>query len=181
MGPFGTSAILSDYRRWGSVAAEPLTQDWIGDAMVETERSRRRPRPTVGARRFGYVIAIAINIALIVIANNLLDWGWLSFLTDDFSDLLWLLNLSFAAGIAANAVYIVDDSRRPKAWGQLVTSVISVLVSVRTLQVFPFDFSDWDTNWSWLVRALIILGVVGATVAAIVALVNLLRPATEAN
>ena len=42
--------------------------------MTGTLRSKTRPRPSPASRRFGYVIAIVINIVLIVIANNLLDW-----------------------------------------------------------------------------------------------------------
>jgi hypothetical protein len=147
--------------------------------MTGTLRSKTRPRPSPASRRFGYVIAIVINIVLIVIANNLLDWGWFTFLTNDFSDVLWLLNVSLAVGIAANLWYVVNDSRRPKAFGQTVTNVMSMLVSIRMLQVFPFDFSGWDTNWSWLIRTLIILAIAGSAIGAIVELVKLIGAARD--
>ena len=147
--------------------------------MTGTLRSKTRPRPSPASRRFGYVIAIVINIVLIVIANNLLDWGWFTFLTNDFSDVLWLLNVSLAVGIAANLWYVVNDSRRPKAFGQTVTNVMSMLVSIRMLQVFPFDFSGWDTNWSWLIRTLIILAIAGSAIGAIVELVKLIGTARD--
>lgn len=141
----------------------------------------KRSRPSLAARRVGYVIAIAVNVGLLIIANNLLDWGWFSFLTADFSDVLWLLNLSFGAGIAANLMYIANDSRRPKAAGQVVTNIISFFVGLRTLQVFPFDFSGWETDWSWLFRVMLIVGIVGAAIGAVVELVKLLGSAVEPN
>jgi hypothetical protein len=147
--------------------------------MAATVRGTPRKRAAVAARRFGYIVAIVINVAFIVIANNLVEWNWFSFLTPDFSSVVWLLNLSFAVSIAANALYIVDDSRRPKAAGQLVTNLISVVVSVRMLQVFPFDFSGWGTNWSWLFRLALIVAIGGAAIGAVAELVKLARPAAE--
>lgn len=140
-----------------------------------------RKRPPVATRRFGYVIAILINIALVIIANNLLDWGWLSFLTEEFSDVLWLINLSLGVGIAANVLYIVDDSLRPKALGQIVTNLISLVVSIRMLQVFPFDFSGWETDWSWALRTLLIVAIVGTSIAIITDVVKLMRPASTTD
>ena len=45
----------------------------------------RAPAP---GRRSGYVVAVAINAALLWVTHQLLDWGWPRFLTEDFEELL---------------------------------------------------------------------------------------------
>ena len=39
--------------------------------------------------------------------------------------------------------------------------------------MFPVDFSTYARDWSWLVRTLLILGIVGGAIAVIVDLVRL--------
>jgi len=71
-------------------------------------QSRAGDSKRVG-KRIGYAVAIACNVALLVIANNILDWGWLPWLTEDFARVLPVMNVSFGASIAANAVYLLYD------------------------------------------------------------------------
>ena len=33
-------------------------------------------KPSGASRRFGYLVAIAVNVGLIYAANNLLTWNW---------------------------------------------------------------------------------------------------------
>ena len=40
------------------------------------------------AKRFGYAVAVGIHVLLLVVANNLLDWGWFPSLTPEFDELL---------------------------------------------------------------------------------------------
>lgn len=44
-------------------------------------------------------------------------------------------------------------------------------------QVFPFDFAGYATDWSWLLRVAVIVGVVGTGIGVVVHLVKLVRPA----
>jgi hypothetical protein len=127
----------------------------------------RRGTPTL-ARRSGYAIAAGVNIALMLIVNNLLEWGWPRFLTDDFEDLLPWINFSLAASIVVNLLYTAYDADWFKSGWQVVLSAISLAVLVRTYQLFPFDFSDF--SWPVETVARIVLWVVGgALVIAIVA------------
>src|SRR3990172_5087018 len=61
------------------------------------------------ATRLGYTMAILVNAAMLVIANNILDWGWPPFLADDFGRILWLLDLSFLGAIMVNVIYLGYD------------------------------------------------------------------------
>lgn len=110
------------------------------------------------SRRIGYGVAIAVNVALLVIVNNVLDWGWFSWLTDDLEDVLPLINLSLIASLAANAAYIAHDGPSFKGFVELVVNTISLVVTIRLLQVFPFDFSThgWETLTRWILVAAIV-------------------------
>ena len=132
---------------------------------TENPADARRSRASL---RFGYVVAIAINVALLVIVNNALDWELVEFLTDDFAQLTGLISFSLVATIVANAGFMVADRPRIKAPTQAALNIIGVVVSVRILQVFPFDFSTYDFDWGIVARGVLILAIAGSAVGAIV-------------
>ena len=73
-----------------------------------------RPTPMTAttsgvARRSGYVIAIAVNVVMLYVVNNLLAWDILPFLTDDFGRVLWLIDISLLATIMVNLIYVEYD------------------------------------------------------------------------
>ena len=135
----------------------------------------RTPAP---GRRGGYVIAIAMNAVGLWVTRRLLEWGWPRFLTDDFDELLPILTVSFVAGMVVNALFVVADPPRFKALCNLVTSVISLVVAVRTWQVFPFDFSSYAFDWTWVARVLIVIAAVGSGIAVVANLIGMLRPSS---
>jgi hypothetical protein len=139
--------------------------------------------PSAG-RRIGYVVAIAVNVAGLIVVNNVLDWGWFPWLTEDFGDILPILNVSLAASIAANAAYLAFDPRWFKAIAELALLSISLAVTIRMLQVFPFDFSSYDFSWEVVARSLLglaIFGIVAGILAQIVQLVGAAGGAGEAG
>jgi hypothetical protein len=115
-------------------------------------------------------VAIACNVALLVVANNILDWGWLPWLTADFRDVLPVLNVSFGASIAVNAVYLAYDARGFKTAAELGILIVSLIVTIRFWRVFPFDF-----GWGTLVRWLLGLAIFGICVGMLVQLAQLAR------
>ena len=68
-----------------------------------------RTRPTVGARRFGYVVAVLVNAAMLYAVNRWPGWEVLPFLTADLVLVLGLVNASIVVNLAANLVYLVRD------------------------------------------------------------------------
>lgn len=135
----------------------------------------RTPAP---GRRGGYVIAIAMNAVGLWVTRRLLEWGWPRFLTDDFDQLLPILTVSFVAGMVVNALFVVADPPRFKALCNMVTSVISLVVAVRTWQVFPFDFSSYAFDWTWVARVLIVIAAVGSGIAVVANLIGAVRPSS---
>jgi hypothetical protein len=140
--------------------------------MTVTEASRR---PSVGARRFGYFVALLLEAALLYLLNVRPGWGVLPFLTDDMEQVIGLLNVSIVVGMAANALYLVHDPAWLKALGDLATTGVGIAVLVRFWQVFPFDFGDASFDWALLARIMIVLGIIGSAIGLVVALVRLVR------
>src|SRR5699024_8496910 len=106
--------------------------------VMSTRTTDRSPEIAQSARRVGYVISIAINVAMLIIVQNLLGWGWLPFLTADFAEVVPWISLSLIASIVVNVVYQLDDSQIVKSAGQIGVNLISIWVTYTILTVFPF-------------------------------------------
>lgn len=137
------------------------------------------PAPAVdGLRvptRSGYVVAIVLNLALLFVANNLLGWDLIPFLTGDFARVLWILNVSLLAKIAVNLAHLWYDPAWFKSVCQICLGGISMLVSIRMLQVFPFDFTGSGFDWEPVARFVLILGVIAVGIGIVVEVVKLVR------
>jgi hypothetical protein len=139
---------------------------------MTTTRSPTK-RPSRGARRTGYVFGIGINLLLLWLIEVWPGWSAVPFLTGDFRDVVWLVDLSLWAGAVANLVYLVRDPRWLTKLGGAVTTAIGFVAALRLWQVFPFDLGD---VWTVVFQVLLVLGIVGS---AIGVLVNLLPPWRE--
>ncbi|MDJ0497665.1 MAG: hypothetical protein QNJ77_01030 [Acidimicrobiia bacterium] len=123
-----------------------------------------RRYPT-SARRIGYGVAAVANLIFLLIVNNLLDWGWFSWLTEDFETLLPIISLSLVASIFVNLAYILYDAKWFKALCEIGLVTISLWVAIRTWQVFPFDFSAYSINWESITRAILVFSIIGMSIA----------------
>jgi len=131
-------------------------------------------RPHV-ARRAGYTMVILVDLALLFVANNLLAWDLLPFLTHDFARVLWLIDVSLLATIAVNLAHLWYDPAWFKSLGQIGLGSISMLVAIRMFQVFPFDFSAYQFVWERAARFAIALSMVGIGIGIVVEVVKLTR------
>ncbi len=130
--------------------------------------------PSRGTRQFGYLVAIGIGFVMLYVANRLLEWGWFAWLTEDFEEVLPIVNLSIWAGIIANALYLVYDAEWFKLLTQIPQLIISGLVGFRMLSVFPFDFSAYEFAWDAVARWGIILPLVGIGIALVAVTIKLI-------
>jgi hypothetical protein len=131
--------------------------------------SPTKKRPPRTARRFGYVVAIALNVVMLWVVHQVLEWGWPGFLTARFVEVLPLLSASIVASIAVNVGLLAYDRGRFRALTDLVTAAFGLAVTLRFWNVFPFDFTGYDRDWTWLFRAGLVLGIVGTAIGALVA------------
>jgi len=132
-------------------------------------------RVSVNTRRFGYAVAIGIQILLLVVVNNILGWGWLDWLTPEFEELLPIFNFSLVVNIVINIVYMFHDPPRFKSAMQILVNLIAIAVIARMLQIFPFDFSAFSFNWDLMVRAALGLAIFGTAIAVATDVVKLFK------
>ena len=137
-------------------------------------------KPVVGpiSRRVGYTIAVALNVALLVILNETPGWEALPFLTDDFTLVLGVVNASILAGVVANAVYVVRDPAWLRAVGDIVTTGVGLAALVRLWQVFPVDFTVTAVDLDLVARWVLVLGIVGSVIGIVAAAARLVRALT---
>lgn len=139
-----------------------------------TLTTTRKRRPSTGARRFGYLVAILVNAAMLLLTNVWPGWDALSFLTEETTEVLGWVNASMIAGIVANLVFIARDTTRVRALGDLVTTAVGLVAMVRIWQVFPFGFDLSGLDWALVVRVLLVVGIVGSVIGMVARLASLL-------
>lgn len=106
--------------------------------------NRRAPS---GVRRFGYFMAILVNAAMMYVANHLLDWN-VPFLTEDFSQCLWAINMSFGATIFINCIFMVFDRRWFRSLMESINSVFSLISGYIFYRIFPLDLPAGMERWA---------------------------------
>jgi hypothetical protein len=146
--------------------------------------SRRDPGATVVHRDgpegtgsdsswIGHLLAALIALGGLYVANNLLEWDIVPFLTDDFDRVLPLVNLSLAANLATNVVRLAYRPPWFIAATDLVGTGLGLPAIVRMWQVFPFDFDESGLPWDVAIRILLVVAFAGSVIAMIAATVRL--------
>lgn len=151
-----------------TVTTKPIDSSSGKTSTVDTSFS-------FGARRFGYLVAIAVNAAMLFVVNNLLEWGWFSWITNQWEDVLPLISLSLVAAMAVNVVYLMFDRDWFKALTQVMLAAINLVVTVRIWQVFPFDFSAYAFDWTAVTRAILVVAVIGVGIGLVVETAKFVR------
>ncbi len=143
----------------------------MGSTLAPARSNAQQP---TALHRVGYVMAIAVNAIMLWMVGRLLEWGWPGFLTQDFVEVEKLVSASLVAGIVTNAAFLVHDRGRFRALGDLVTNGFGLALTMRTWDVFPFDFSGYATDWTWLVRMVLVIAIVGTAIGIVTSLFRLL-------
>ncbi len=139
-------------------------------------------RPSLTARRRGYVATALVDAALLVFIHVWPGWQVVPFLTTETVEVLPAVNATLVAGIAANTVYLLADPPWLRALGDVVVTGVGVVALVTLWRVFPFSLPGEGFDWMLVVRVLLALGVLGSVIAMIVSTVQLLRPtSTDAD
>ncbi|HEX5333871.1 MAG TPA: hypothetical protein VFW79_14620 [Cellulomonas sp.] len=139
--------------------------------------SQRPNGASPAARKVGYLVGFVVNAILLYLVNERPGWREVPFLTERMTDVLPLINLSFLVGAAANLLYVVVDAAWFRSLGQIAVAVVSIVASLRTLQVFPFDFSPYAFDWATVARWVLVVAVVGSAISIVVELVRLVAHA----
>jgi hypothetical protein len=136
---------------------------------------------SAATRRFGYAVAILVNIALLIMINGWPGWAAVPFLTGETPQVLGIVNVTIAANLVAEVAYIVYDAVWFVALGGLVTTGLGLAGLVRIWQVFPFDFAGSSVNWPVITRIVLLIGIVGTAIGLLVQLGMLIRAVTRSR
>ncbi|HEY7564585.1 MAG TPA: hypothetical protein VIA81_06635 [Acidimicrobiia bacterium] len=129
------------------------------------------------ALRTGYAFAVVINLAMLIIVQNILEWGWLPFLTEEFTSVVPWISLSLVVSIVANFVYQFNDTVVVKSTGQILVNLVSLFVTYQVFTVFPFDFSGSGFDWTLTARIVLILAMIGVAVGMLTEAIRLTQSA----
>lgn len=122
---------------------------------------------------------MAIHLVLLYVVVNLQGWGWFPFLTPEFAQVLPWIAASLVLQILALVTYMVFEDRSLRSLGEIATNVVTIVVTLRILSVFPFDFSVYTLRWDIVARVVLGLAVFGAGIGVITQAVELMRLMTE--
>lgn len=156
-----------------SPAPSPAPPAVPAPSGASPERTKARPSPA--ARRVGYVIAAAVNIAFWVVIHVWPGWQEARFLTAETTDVLPWVDAQIAVAVAANAIWLVADPRWLRALGEALTALVGIAVSARILSVFPFSFDDGGIPWETMVRVALWVAIVGSAIGVVTNLVAFAR------
>ena len=140
--------------------------------MQTVERTEYPALRRLGSQ-IGYGIAIGLTLMLIYIVQNLEEWDFIPFLTEDFGKVVPWITLSLIVGALAYLVYILYESRALRWIGEIVTNLITLAVAWQVFTVFPFDFSAYEFPWDILTRFVLVVVMVGVTIGTVVNVVKL--------
>ncbi|WP_166849193.1 hypothetical protein [Isoptericola sp. BMS4] len=124
-------------------------------------------------RRGGYVAAVLLDVAALVVIHGWPGWQAAPFLTPDTRDVLPAVDAAIVVGLVANLVYLLADPPRLRALGDVVTTAVGLVAVVAVWRTFPFTFPGQTFDWALLVRVLLVVAVVGSVIGIVVALVRL--------
>jgi hypothetical protein len=157
-------------------AQEPSAQDNIesnGPAEGNDKRCRSLWQKQAGQsksiRAACYIITIIVNLIVLYVANNLLNWH-VPFLTREFTAVLPVLTISITATIIANLAFLLYDSDWFLALARSAINVIGVVVAYTFYTTFPLDFSSLASAGFVMTVAgvVLILGIIGSVIGVIV-------------
>lgn len=147
------------------------------DTVTVAQRSTAAPRPRSSplTRRIGYAVAVAVNLALLLLTLVWPGWQVVPFLTPAAAEVIPVFVASLIAGMAVNVVNLIADNRVLWSMGEIVGAIFAFAVALRLWQVFPFDFGSSMFDWTLFVRLLLALAMFGCAVAVITHIVRLVR------
>lgn len=99
---------------------------------------RRKPRPSPGSRRFGYLVAVAVNLVILMLVNVRPTWRAWGFLTEDATVVVAWFAVSLVVGVVVNLVWMVHDPLWLRSLGDAVSAAVGVVVLGHAVTVFPF-------------------------------------------
>ena len=125
-----------------------------------------------GGKKFGYVLSMLINAALLYVFNHLSNWN-IPYLLPTFQGCLWAIRLSLSATIFVNFIYIFFDETWFHHLMQAILNCFSWLSIYLLYSIFPFEFPA--ALWDQIVKIAFIFLLVVIPIGTLVELIQFLR------
>ena len=123
----------------------------------------------------GYVGSVIANLVMLEFVNTIPLWRHLTrnVILASWTDVLWALNLAIGVAILGNLLLAYYRPARLQFFFGMLFSATNILSASVLYRVFPLNFSQIVGDWlNTLVKALFIVGIVGASIAFVVYLVR---------
>jgi hypothetical protein len=149
------------------------------EALEDLGNKKEKKRPGKGARIFGYIVAIIINLAILFVVNNLLNWN-VSFVTGELNDSIYYISLSIIITSIANFIFIFYDGERFKNGVEIFSNIFSFIAAYMMFMNYPFDLNViFNFNIDLIAQACLVLAMVGIAIATVVNFVRIFKPADK--
>ncbi len=112
-----------------------------------------------------YIATIIVNIILLYIFNNLLNWN-IHFVTSALNEVLWIINLSIIAAIIGNVLLLLYHPEWFRHVMKIILNIFALIAVYFLFTVFPFNFNNFILNAGLYV--LLLLGIIGLGIAIVV-------------
>jgi hypothetical protein len=138
-----------------------------------TGAARTRSRTT--ARRGSYLAGALADVILLVLINVSPGWRAVPALTEAAAEVVFVVDIALAIALVVNLICLIRPRRPLTLVGDVVSTAAGLVALIRTVQVFPFAFTDPTTDWATIVRLTLISIIVVVSIALLVQLVVLVR------
>jgi len=129
------------------------------EAQKQTSSTNLKKQKAAIQTKVEYVINALVNLAMIYIVGKLS--GWFHFFTSDFSKVLTLFYISYGITTLFYVIFLFYDKPLFKSIVKVVMNFISIVVLIRLLNVFPFDFSMLGKTFETIFKFVMILSIFG--------------------
>lgn len=145
---------------------------WVRRLEEKSNRYSGKYEYRVRNRKGEFIANIVVNVIFYYIVNHLQEWN-VGFLRDNFSMVLWMINLNIFVQIGGNALMLLTEGQRTVRYlSRAVMEAASFIVQLMLFYIYPFDFSHAG-SFAWIDTVLPILLIIGMVVSAIKVLSNL--------
>jgi hypothetical protein len=138
-------------------------ENYIPDVINKLFAKRNKTEKK--AKKSEYIIAIVVNIVLLYIFNNLLNWH-IYFITNALNEVLWIINLAIIATIVGNILLLAYNPEWFRHVMKIILNIVAVIAVYNIFIVFPFNFNSFLIDWSVIIALIFVM--VGITIATIV-------------
>jgi hypothetical protein len=124
-------------------------------------RRRWLKEKPVKSRNGEYIGNIIFNLLFLWIVNNVQGWD-LGFIKDNFSVVVWILNVNILIQIAGNVLMLLSGLPIIRYLTLIITESASFVAQIVLFYIYPFDFSHFHgLFWlDWFLPIALIIGMV---------------------